>query len=68
MDPEAAEGQTNTAWQGLPLTPTYPFPFQKGFTSVSTPWSGREAQDSGAQNQLLCQHLRQKAVAAGGLC
>lgn len=59
MDPEAAGGQTKAAWQGLHLLPQIPFPFQKGSMLGSTPWSGRQAQDSGVQNQLLSQHLRQ---------
>lgn len=53
MGPEAAGGQTKTAWQGLQHhLPQIPFPFQKGSVLVSTPWSERSP-DSGVQNQLL---------------
>lgn len=58
MGPEAAGGQTKTAWQGLQHHLPQ-IPFQKGSMLVSTPWSGREAQDLRVQNQLLSQHLRQ---------
>lgn len=64
MDPEAAGGQ-KTAWQGLHLLPH--IPFQKGSTSVSTPWSGSTGLWSTKPASLPAPEAEQKAVAAGGL-
>lgn len=72
MGPEAAGGQTKTAWQGLQHhLPQIPFPFRKGSMLVSTPWSEWK-RSTGLQStkpaSLPAPEAVQKAVAAGGLC